>query len=95
MKTVIKSTNGTTYQLSADKYSFTLCELVESKGEKSKGELVERNHTHHPKLEMVFERLNHLELSKSDAQTLQDIEKVFRATRHLVKAAGWTKEDVK
>lgn len=76
------------YELTADRHQFILTEIgVTEKGTEK------RTPTYHPRLEQVMDKLFHLELAKSDAETLRDIEKVVNATRRLVKTAGFTRED--
>ena len=87
MKTQIGS-----YTLKVDRYQFSLYENVVIKEGDNAGKTREQLIGHWPKLEQLAERLYHLELSKSDASTLDEMLTVMKATRQLIKTAGWTKE---
>ena len=82
------------YLVTATDDQFTLNEVSIVKSGKHEGEEKITPLAYYPKLEQLTNKLFQLDLSKSEAQTLDEMLTVIRATRQLVKTAGWTKEDL-
>ncbi len=76
------------YILSADKHQFILSAIGKTESGKEKLE-----NYYYPRLEQAIDRIFEIELSESDAKTLNDIYTIMMSTRRLVKTAGFTKED--
>lgn len=82
------------YVITGDAHQFTLNKSSIVKEGKREGEENLTVIGHYPKLEQLADKLFHMEITRSEADNLSDILTVVKATRKLIKSAGWTKEDV-
>lgn len=82
------------YVITGDAHQFTLNKSSIVKDGKRKGEENLTVIGHYPKLEQLADKLFHLEVTRSESESLSEILTVVKATRKLIKSAGWTKEDV-
>ncbi len=82
------------YVITGDYGQFTLNKVSIVKEGKRKGEEALSTIGYYPKLDQLADKLFHMEIARSDAETLSDVLTVVRATRKLIKTAGWTKEDI-
>lgn len=82
------------YVVTGDHGQFTLNKVSIVKEGKREGEESLSVVGYYPKLEQLTDKLFHMEIVRSDADTLAEVLTVVRSTRHLIKTAGWTKEDL-